>query len=265
MPTMTSYPEGLFSWVDLVAHDLDAAKGWYAELFGWNPTVVDTGGGPPYVMFQKDGHVVAGAGQMSDEMKGAGIPPMWNSYVTVEDAAATEAKAKQLGATITVPTMQVMDAGSMCFLQDPTGASLGLWQPGRHTGAGLVNEPGSLCWNELATRDVEAAKRFYAELLGWSYETSPMPDGEYTSISIPSGRQNGGIIAMVGEHWGEVPPHWMTYFAVANLDDALARLEGSRGEVRVPTITLPGVGRFSVVADPQGGTFTMIELSSEPS
>ena len=81
MTTMTSYPEGLFSWVDLVAHDLDAAAKWYAELFGWEAKTQDTGGGPPYVMFFKDGHTVAGAGQMSDEMKAQGVPPLWNDYL----------------------------------------------------------------------------------------------------------------------------------------------------------------------------------------
>ena len=91
--TTTSYPPGLFSWVDLIAHDLEAATRWYGELFGWTQTNAGKGGGPPYVMFEKDGQVVAGAGQMSEEMKAAGVPPIWNDYVTVEDCAATQARA----------------------------------------------------------------------------------------------------------------------------------------------------------------------------
>lgn len=257
---METYPPGLFSWTDLVAHDLEAAKRFYAELFGWDARDQDTQGGPPYVMFFKDGHAVAGAGQMSDEMKAGGVPPMWNSYVSVEDAAATEAKARELGATITVPTMAIMDTGKMFFMTDPTGANIGVWQAGTHHGAGLVNAPDCLCWNEHVSRDVEGAKTFYAELFGWTYETSPMPGFEYTSAKTSAGRQNGGLMPMVGDHWQGIPPHWMVYFAVADIQASVAKLEALGGSVHVPITPAPGVGTFATVADAQGGTFTLMQL-----
>lgn len=257
---MKEYPPGLFCWVDLVAHDLDAAKRWYAELFGWKPVDQDTQGGPPYVMFKKDGHVVAGAGQMSEDMKGQGVPPTWNDYISVEDAAATEAKARELGATVTVSTMEVMDAGKLCFMIDPLGVPFAVWEAGTHHGAELVNGPGCLVWNEHVSRDVPAAKKFYAALFGWTYETSAMPGFEYTSIKTASGRDNGGMMPMVGEHWAEVPPHLMTYFAVTDVEAAVAKVVDTGGAIHVPAMDIAGVGRFVVVADPQGASFTLIEL-----
>jgi predicted enzyme related to lactoylglutathione lyase len=264
MTTMTEYPDGLFCWVDLVAHDLEAAQRWYAELFGWKPMTQDSQGGPPYVIFEKDGKAVAGAGQMSEDMKQAGVPPMWNDYVAVADASAIEAKAKTLGAKITVPTMQVFDSGKLCFLADPQGAQFAVWEAGTHPGAGLVNAPGSFAWNELVTPDVEAAKRFYGELFGWNFETQAMPQFEYTTIKTEAGRANGGMVPMAGPQWQGIPPHWMTYFAVEKVDDSLARVERSGGTIQVPATDIPGVGRFGVVADPQGATFTLLELSDPP-
>ena len=259
MTKMSDYPSGLFCWVDLVAHDLEAAKRWYGELFGWQANDQDTQGGPPYVRFTKDGRTVAGAGQMSDEMKQAGVPPMWNDYVSVADAAATEAKARELGATISVPTMKVMDVGRLCFFSDPEGVNIAVWEPQEHHGAQLVNEPGSFAWNERVTRDVEAIKRFYGQLFGWTFEAQPMPDVVYHTIKLGQ-RDNGGIMPMIGSQWEGIPPHWMTYFAVEDANAAAARVDETGGKVLVPPTDIPQVGRFAVVSDPQGAMFTVIKL-----
>jgi uncharacterized protein len=264
MTEMTEYPHGLFCWVDLVAHDLEAAKRWYGELFGWTAEDSDTEGGPPYVIFSKDGKAVAGGGQMMSEMKAAGVPAMWNDYVKVNDCAATEAKAIELGATVAMPTMQVMDAGWMCFLQDPTGAHVGMWQPNRHHGAALVNSPGAFCWNELATGDVEAAKRFYAGLFGWDYSSDTTAEFQYISIRLGS-RENGGIMAMAGPEWEGASPHWNTYFTVEDIAATVAQIRETGGKIMVEPHEIPNVGRFAVVSDPQGASFSVIELLEEPS
>lgn len=263
MTKMSKYPHGVFSWVDLVAHDLDAAKRWYAELFGWEAKDQDTQGGPPYVMFLQDGVPVAGAGQMSDEMKGMGAPAMWNDYVTVEDIEAVAAKVSELGGEVMVPVMKVLDAGQLAFFKDPTGASFAIWQAGNHHGAGLVNEPNSLAWNELATPDVEAAKRFYKELLGWSYEAMDMGSFEYTLIKV-GGRDNGGMMPMTGPEWEGIPPHWVSYFAVADCDATAKKLVDSGGTIKFEPMDTPP-GRIAFVADPQGATFAIITLNERPS
>jgi uncharacterized protein len=260
MSERTRYEPGVFCWVDYVAHDMAAAERWYAELFGWQVRREDTGGGPPYAMFWKGGKVIAGIGQMSDEMKAAGVPPMWNDYATVEDAAATAAKAIELGGQVTVPAMKVMDAGWLAFIVDPLGATFAVWQPDEHHGAQLVNEPGALSWNELNTPDVERAKAFYGPLLGWKFEAMPMGGFDYTLIKV-AGRDNGGFMAMTSPEWDGVPSHWMTYFAVEDCDETAKRAAASGGKICVPPMDIPP-GRFSVLNDPQGGVFTVIKLNS---
>ncbi|MFO7563773.1 MAG: VOC family protein [Enhygromyxa sp.] len=263
MTQMSEYPSGVFCWVDLVAHDLDAAKRWYGELFGWTAKDAGSEGGPPYAMFYKDDKLVAGAGQMSEAMRGAGIAPMWNDYVKVDDCLATEARAIELGGRVSIPTMQVPGAGWLCFLQDPSGANFGLWQPAEHPGAQLVNAPGSFCWNELATRDVAGAKRFYAELLGWDYKADPGPHGGYDTITV-NGRENGGVLPMQGSAGDDEGPHWNTYFAVADADATLATITATGGKLLFGPDDIPGVGRFAVVRDPQGAKFVIIQLSHPP-
>jgi hypothetical protein len=250
------YEQGVFCWVDLSAHDMEAAKRWYGELFGWD--MVGSGGDMPYAMAIGGGKMIAGVGQMSDDMKSQGIPPAWNSYAWVEDCAKVEAAARAAGATVIAPTMQVGEFGSMAFLQDPGGAVVGLWQPGSHRGAQQINTPNSLCWNELMTRDLDGAKAFYAKVLGWTYTSVPMGDFDYTMAKVGE-RDNAGIMPMQGKEWEGVPPHWMVYFAVADTDAICAKVGATGGKVCVPPTDIP-IGRFAVVEDPQGAVFSVIAL-----
>lgn len=250
------YEQGVFCWIDLSAHDMDAAKHWYAELFGWD--MASSGGDMPYAMALAGGKMIAGVGQMPDDMKSKGIPPMWNSYAWVEDCAKVEAAAREAGATVIAPTMQIGEFGSMAFLQDPGGAVIGLWQPGTHRGAQQVNTPNSLCWNELMTRDLDGAKAFYGKVLGWTYKLTPMGDFDYTMVKVGE-RDNAGMMPMVGKEWEGVPPHWMVYFAVADTDAICAKVGATGGKVCVPPTDIP-IGRFAVVEDPQGAVFSVISL-----
>ena len=158
------YEEGVFCWVDLMAHDIEKAKRFYSQLFGWETTPTDEN--MHYSNALQRGEFVAGIGEMPDDMKKQGVPPMWNSYAWTQDAAKVEAAAREAGANILVPTMQIGDHGSMMYFMDPGGAAVGVWQPGTHRGAGLVNKPNSLCWNELVTRDAEGSKQFYSKVFG---------------------------------------------------------------------------------------------------
>lgn len=263
MSIMETYAHGQFSWVDLSAHDKAAAEQFYGQLFGWKVVPQDTHGGPPYAQLELDGHAVAGIGQMSEDMKAQGVPPMWNSYINVDDVEAAAARAKELGGQIMVPPMKVLDAGWLAFVTDPTGATFGLWQKDQHIGATLVQEPGSLCWNELSTRDQVGAREFYGTLLGWSFSLLEVPaDGPPTEYHIikNQAQDNGGIIQMNAE-WGELPPHWMVYFSVADIDASVARVAELGGNVHVPQFDT-SVGRIAVVADPQGAVFSLIQLAS---
>ncbi len=258
MSERTSYAHGTPSWADLVAHDMDAAMQWYGDLFGWSAHEQDTGGGPRYAMFYLNGKPVAGIGQMGEEMKGQDAPPLWNTYIAVDDAAAVEARVKELGGSVTVPTMPVLDAGIMAFHRDPKGANFGVWQAVNHHGAGLVNEPGAMCWNELATKDIAAAKDFYGQLFGWTCATTQMGPTKYTEVRV-AGDMVAGMLPM-NEEWGDTPPHWMTYFCVADVDATAKKIAETGGTVCVPPTDIPP-GRFAVVSDPQGGTFSVITLA----
>jgi hypothetical protein len=262
MSLMTEYQHGQFSWVDLMAHDMEAAREFYGELFGWTSTTMDTQGGPPYAQFELDGKSVAGIGQMPDAMKSQGVPPIWNSYINVDDAEAITKKAEELGAEITMPLMKVVEAGWLTYIQDPTGGNVGVWQKIQHFGAQLANDPGAFCWNELATKDVDKACAFYADLLGWEYEENPGSPTKYYIIKN-QGRMNGGIMQM-DEKWGDLPTNWGVYFSVEDVDTTAENATLLGGSVVAPPFDVPEVGRIGVVADAQGAVFSIIKLDAPP-
>ena len=260
MATKTGYEHGQFSWVDLSSHGITGAKEFYGGLFGWQSEDQDTQGGPPYTIFKLEGKQAAGLGELPDEMKSQGIPPMWNSYINVDDIESAVKKAEELGATVTVPVMKVVDAGWMAFIQDPTGAHVALWQKDKHFGAEVCNEPGAFSWNELATRDIEKAKSFYAEVAGWEYEKHELSPTDYFIIKTKSG-MNGGIMLMT-EEFGDAPPHWGVYFSVKDADAIANRVTELGGKITVPPFDTP-VGKIAVLADSQGAHFSVIAMNPD--
>ncbi len=250
------FPPGTFNFVDLVAKDISAARTFYEPLFGWTYVEQDTHGGPPYGMFLKDGKSAAGIGQMSKEMIDQGVPSTWNTYVSVDDIKAAEAKIRSLGGTLMFDTIDVFDAGRMTWAQDSEGAVFALWQPQNHAGSEITNVPGSFCWNERATRDLSGVKAFYGELFGWTFKDE---DAQPMSMIHNQGREMGHAIVM-SEQWGPVPPHWNVYFAVSSCDDCIAQAERSGGAKIMGPIDIPA-GRFSMLKDPNGAMFYVIQLS----
>lgn len=256
---MTEYAPGTPCWVDLGTSDLEGAKEFYSGLFGWTPQVAEDPEAGGYTLFLLNGEQVAGAmATMSPEQ-----PVAWNTYVAVADADATLAKAQAAGGTTIMPAMDVTDVGRMAMFADPAHAVLGLWQPGTMKGAGLVNEPNTLTWNELNTWDPAAAKKFYTETFGWSVKASPMDGMEYTELQV-DGRTVAGLMGMDKEHFPEeTPSHWAVYFGVADCDDTVAKVGTLGGTVVVPTTKIP-IGRFAVCQDPQGAYFSLFESSGQP-
>ena len=259
MPERTEYAPGTFSWVDFMTTDLDAATSFYGELLGWEYRAEDTPNGP-YVMALRDGKPVAGLGNQSDDEKQMGIPPHWNSWVSVASADDSAAKAAELGGTVLAGPMDAMDYGRMAVIAAPGGEVFGVWEPKKHLGAGLVNEHGAFGWNELATRDLDTAKAFYSGLFGWNMETGPSPSatGEYTSITNAD-RMNGGALTM-NDNWpAEVPAYWGVYFYVDDLQAALTATKDLGGNIIMPQMDIPEVGKLAVIQDPTGGAVTLME------
>lgn len=253
----SEYTPGTPCWVDLGTSDVEGAKAFYGGLFDWTAETSDdpdTGG---YTMFLLDG--VPAAGLMP--LMAPEQPVAWSTYVSVTDADATAAQVTAADGKVLMAPMDVTDVGRMAFFVDPTGAALGVWQARAFAGAGVVDEPGSLCWNELATRDAAAAQEFYTSVFGWGVKSSPMGEGmEYTEWQV--GDQSvGGMVQMDDEHFPrEVPPHWGVYFAVADCEASVAKVGELGGSVTVPPTRIP-VGIFAVCQDPQGGFFSLIQLA----
>jgi len=266
------YPHGLFTWTDIALPDPNAGAAFYTALFGWEATDQHgPDGAYIYTMFTKDGAPIAGLGPEPPGSRPQGVPPMWTSYVTVDDLAATIERWTDAGGTVLMPAMDVATAGRMAVVADLEGAILALWQAGDHAGAERFNEPGTMTWNELYTRDAAAARRFYASTLGWTFERwedeSAPPDYWFIRVDRPASPvlaadgYNGGIMTM-DETWpAGVPAHWMVYFAVADADETVEHLEDLGGSVSVPPFDVGG-GRMAVVADPQGGMFSIASWPS---
>jgi len=254
MPERTSYDPGTPSWVDLTTPDVDAASRFYGELFGWTTEAAgppeETGG---YAMFQLNGKNVAGVGPP----QGGDQPPMWATYVSTDDADGVAAKARDAGAMVLVEPMDIMDAGRMAFVMHPAAGAIGMWQPKRHMGAQLVNEPGALTWNELQTRDPDGAKAFLSATFGWQPDDQDFGGMTYTVLNLGDAGI-GGMMRMSDEVPAEAPAFWMTYFEVADCDASAAKAQELGGAVVVQPADIPGVGRFAIITDPAGATFGVI-------
>jgi predicted enzyme related to lactoylglutathione lyase len=259
MPEITTYRPGTPSWVEFSSPDLDASIEFYGGLFGWDvpePENAEQTGG--YRLAMKGGRPASG---MMPQMQ-EGQPSAWTTYVSVEDAEETAAAVTDAGGTVLAEPMEVMDLGTMAVFADPTGAIFGVWQPGTFAGAGVVNEPGAISWNELNTRDLAGAKEFYGSVFGWSFRDDDMGEaGSYTTILLGESMV-GGILDMAEREVPEmVPAHWQVYFAVEDTDATIEAAKGSGGGVMVEPIDIPA-GRFAILTDPHGASFAVIALSS---
>jgi predicted enzyme related to lactoylglutathione lyase len=235
---------------------VQAAVRFYGELFGWQSQDLGEEAGH-YTMFSSHGKVVAA----TTPPMSPGNPPAWSTYISTANIDETAKKVDAAGGKTLVAPMQVMDQGSMGVFQDPTGAVFAAWQPAAMKGAQMVNQPVSLSWNELATRDLEAAKAFYSSVFGWGVKSNKMPDGsEYVEWQV-GGNSVGGGQAMGSMYPPQVPAHWLVYFAVANTDDVVKKAQDLGGKVMAPAMDIPQ-GRLAVLTDPAGAAFAVIQLAS---
>jgi uncharacterized protein len=252
MGERTKYSPGTFSWTDLTTSDQAAAKEFYSQLFGWDSIDNPIGEGMVYSMMQIGGKDVAAISPQMQAQRDAGAPPTWNSYVTVESADATAERARKLGATVMGPAFDVFDAGRMAIIQDQQGAVFEVWEPKQHIGASLVNAPGALAWNELASLDPEASAEFYRELFDWKTQPFEGMQMTYLGIQNSEGHGNGGIrSAMENE-----PAYWLVYFGTSDAEADVARAAELGGTILAPPTDI-GVGTIAVLQDPQGAVFAL--------
>ncbi len=260
MPERTEYAAGTPSWVDLASPDIDASQQFYGSLFGWTYNVQDTGDpDQPYLEAHQGDKRISGLMKLTPDMQAGGMPPVWSSYVTVENVDASAAKAKELGGSVLGEPMDVMEAGRMAVLADPAGSVICIWQPKEAIGSELVNEPFAFTWSELITPDPGKVKDFYAGLFGWGAQEMPMGDDSPPYTMWTLGGDDNGIAGAMPPPMDGMPSFWGVYFAVDDTDAIVAKAEGLGATVLAPPMDIPDVGRFAALLDPQGAAFSVIK------
>ena len=201
-----------------------------------------------------DGKLIAGLGAQSREMMDQGVPPAWNTYINVDDIEATTTKAKAAGAQVLVEPMQIGVTGTMSYVMDPNGAAIGMWQPGEHRGAQLVNEHGALVWNEVYAPDTDATVAFYGAVFGWTTSEMTMPDGSPYTTFVNGEDVIGGTTKPPME---QVPPHWHVWFAGDDVK-ATAATAAELGATTLLPVTESPMGQIASFHDPTGAVFSVI-------
>ena len=254
------WPPGTPAWPDLMVTDLAQAADFYAALFGWSFESAPAPDGTTYLIASVDGRNAAGVG---DVLPGPGDPaPEWTIYLATRDLDVTVDTAVHAGATVLVPPMDAGDAGALTVLVDPVGAVFGLWLSATLTGVDVVDEPGAMTWCETMSHDDEAARDFYGTVFGYDYTDLSGPGFSYRTFSV-EGRTAGGIGRLPSDGDDDVEPHWLIYFSVVDVDDAVATAVGhGGGVVREPWDS--AFGRIAVLSGPSGETFAVhAELATE--
>jgi predicted enzyme related to lactoylglutathione lyase len=273
MPKRDRYLPGVPCWVDTSQPDPEAAVDFYSALFGWEfEDVMPPGSEAKYFIARLRGQPVAAVGSIPP-----GAPPeaMWDTYIWVESADETASKVREAGGAVVKGPFDVPGAGRTAVCSDPEGAVFCVWQAGRHKGAGIVNEPGSVNFNDLYVRDTERAKSFYGAVFGWEtldvggFEMWALPGyGDHLERDDPDLRKRlaefGGpagfedvvaSLSRIADDQPEAPAHWGLTFAVDDADAIAAKAVELGGTVVVPPFDAPWV-RMTVLTDPQGATFT---------
>jgi hypothetical protein len=259
----SSHIPGTFSWVELSTTDQKSGVAFYRALFGWDLNEQPLGPDDVYSMFTLRGKEVAAAYSMRPDERQHGVPSHWNLYVTVASADESVKRAESLGARTLAPPFDVMDVGRMAVLQDPAGAVFQVWEPKKHIGARILNEPGALCWSELTTRDTAAAESFYTKLFGWTTKHGAASAGVPDYIEFHNqGQAGAGMMQMPAQMPAGVPSYWMPYFQVADCDASTAKAQHLGASVMMPARDIEKLGRFAILQDPQGAMFAVFKFAA---
>jgi predicted enzyme related to lactoylglutathione lyase len=252
MGQVERYPNGTFCWVDLGTDDAPAAKAFYGGLFGWEFDDLPTGEKGTYSTCRLEGRAVAGLYDRAET-------PAWGSYVSVDDVDRATGRARELGAEVLVEPFDTPGGGRVATVRDPAGAVVSLSQPGERFGAELVNQDSAWTWNELVSGDLDVGTRFYTELFGWTSQDMEGPIRR-TTFTLGDLLIGGGHAPAPQE---DPTPRWSVSFWVPDADQAAARAQELGGTVLLPPMDIP-IGRFTVVADPQGAAFTAAAVPGGP-
>ena len=248
---------GKFVWFELFSPDAAGAQAFYREVLGWKVQAFPMAGGRTYEMVYAGDAMIGGYAPL----RRAGEPSRWVGYASVSDVDRTVAEALAGGARVVEPAADIPDVGRRAGLVDPQGVEFSIFRSlmGDPPDAPSVAE-GCWLWNELHVSDVRAALDFYGRVLGYQHRALPGGGEPYTILSR-DGVDRGGVTSAGGER---VPPHWLPYVQVQDVDGAAQRTRRAGGRVRMVE-DIPGVGRIGVIADPTGALIAMLSPRPMPS
>ncbi len=252
MPVKSEYSPGSPCWIDVSSADVEESLEFYSGLFGWEGEEQ----GPAaqgYTICTLGGRTVAGIAPIMDNDN----PPRWSIYICTADINVTTAAVKEAGGTVVGGPLDVFEAGQMAVYHDSTGGEITAWQPNQHHGSELIDEPNAWSWSELLGRDLDAAVAFYEAVFGWGIRR-----GEDYSEWQFEGHTVGGFMTMPEIAPIEIPPMWLPYIAVTNVDKAVTRATELGGSVRMPPQDIPD-GRFAVINDVHGAGLGVLRLTPE--
>lgn len=255
MATVERYLPGEFCWIELATSNLNAAKSFYGALFGWTGRDIPTGPKDIYSLLELEGRIAAGAFAISPGDGAAGVPPHWHLYVAVAGVDEAAKKAGELGGKVAEGPFDVGDRGKAALIQDPTGAFFSVWEENKRSGMGVTGEPGAFCWADLNTPDQAHAKIFYEGLFGWKLKAGQGEESGY--LHIVNGENYIGGVPPSHQHGANVPPHWLIYFAVADVDATFQKAKEMNASTLLSPTDFEGVGRVAMLADPQGAVFAL--------
>ncbi len=261
MPTVGHFAPGEFSWIELATSNQNAAKSFYTTLFGWTVRDVPTGPDEVYSLLELEGRIAAGAFAISPSESAAGVPPHWHLYIAVASADEAAKKAGELGGEVVEAPFDVTDRGRAALLQDPTGAFFSVWEAKARSGLGVTGQPGAFCWADLNTPDQQRAKVFYEDLFGWKLKPGQGKESGY--LHIVNGENYIGGVPPARESSPNAPPHWLLYFAVADVDKTFQEAKDMNARTLLRPMDFEGVGRVAMLADPQGAVFALYRQPSK--
>jgi predicted enzyme related to lactoylglutathione lyase len=259
---ISRHAPGSFCWCELGTTDQEAAKKFYAEIFEWETHEIPIWPDSSYTILHIGAKDIGALYQLGEERLRKGIQPHWLSYIAVGSADNCARSITASGGRLMMYPFDVFDLGKMTVAQDPTGATFAIWQPLRYIGAKIRNENNAMCWNELVTDDIAAAKDFYGRVFGWNAITKESGSTSYTKFYIGDparGNAVGGMRRM-DETRENTPPHWMVHFCV---DDCSAIAEKARSlgaAICNLSDNLPNLRRIAVIRDQQGAVFSVSPL-----
>ncbi|MFC3571901.1 VOC family protein [Streptomyces yaanensis] len=241
-------------WTELGTSDLEAAKRFYTELFGWRPETDPRQEAGGYTVAHLGDAAVAALTPLYQESQ----PVAWNVSFQVADADTAAEAVRSAGGTVILGPMDVFDVGRFAVALDPGGAAFQMWQPRAFPGAGLFNAPGSLGWVELLTREPDRVTDFYTTVFGWTVNASEA----YTQWGL-AGADFGGMLTMGDRFPPEVPSHWLPYFAVEDVDATASASTQAGASVLMEPTSVPDGPRIAVLKDPQGAVFGIYVAGQE--